>query len=347
MMEEKKFDELLELDDRIVNQNITKAVNQKIVKRVLLILLLVSVFMCGGIWSVNYITKARSYNPLSEKVENVYEGQELEASLSYELLLKYYLGTFMPGLYYDGYGEIKDLGFGNYEGYGRIGRLFDGKLSNIYLGMSTGSYHSYSITKEGNDLIQPIEEAFLVCPQNTKEECIGFPKYDANDKQKMMEEVLKMPDSSQFEVYVSYQKEIPLMYWNATLLPEYDYQFALTHFSYRSTDHPTYMGFMLHPYYVFEGSESYPDFHDSTTLIDYYQTILTTLSKHEDFVKHTSHSEVYVDAIAKELKNLENNEGSVYGYLAFVSKEEMMEILNDERNASIDIVDVKYSSFER
>lgn len=346
-MEDNKIDELFNLEEeqKEVNQ-INKRINKKIYRKISKVLISILVVLLIGLYGMNLIMKQINYNPYAEDV-SMFEEMNADdpncdpVGVMQSFLIDTYIRVTQPGVYYDSHFEIKDKGFGNYELYGRLDRMFEG----VVIGgggkyqLSQSTYELNNTEYLGRFLSTEPEHRFELDKQIYLER-----------RPEMLAEIEKMPESSQFEVYVSYDEAIALTDWHVGNVSDYKYVFALT-----KTFGQKNCGFNLYPATIRMVNEYYPSydithpFHELTSeeLYEHYESLLQVLLDHPDFVDAFSKTDKAYSYLEELMAQVKNKSVNIYGYLAYVSKEEMIEILNDENSEYVSIFDVKYSSFER
>ena len=383
---EDKFEEMFNEHPKEL-KSVEKQINKEITKRVVTIL--TSILVVGAIlvsalsYGTDLYYKNKYYNPFKEEgAAEMYPylvdeetAQEItfdelpdENSAAYGngknyyysqynyYLMSNFVSTFFPGyIYLAGGSEIEDLGNGNYKINGAFGRRkLDVNveiLQNEYYIEQSESSLNYS---------SGIETYFL--------ERSGRSAYDEQKDiyltQTLIPEVESMPDSSLFEVYVTYENPIPLEEWNKDNLPVYDYRYALTKFgegqlrsvgfTLKDGSSSLYMQNAQHKYTLsyandIDFSGCFVDFEKNTSddYYEYYKMRLSILKEHPKFVSTVEIGINEVSGIVEsELEKVENRAVLVEGYLAHVDKEEFLEILKDENTYYVQVKDVKYSIFK-
>ena len=336
-MNDRKLDDLLELhEEENIGKNITISINKKIYKKVISIILITLIVITGGYYGVNYFMKTVQYDPFRETIEEPfslysYVYDDLEGS-SYgcfqKFLLQTYVYTFYPGYYYDGSNEIIDLGFGRYELSGTLQRIFEG----VEIG---NKQNPYLLSNSKNELFSRFK---YISFTNMEDNITSY----ENNKAAIIDEILLLPDTSIFEIYVLYKEPIPLNEWQA----KDDTIYALSYF-----DEHVAAGFSLVTSSFDEHlNEFYPSYliadYSSDELYTHYETYLNILLNHEDFLKTVSEENV-IDLLESEKKKVEDENIEIQGYVAFASKAEIMGIMEDDNTLYVNIHDVKYSSFEK
>lgn len=372
-----QFDDLFNEEIKEI-ENIDRRIYKELAKKIITILIIsivsVSLLIVVVISGINVYYKNTRYNPFKEKgAEEMYEnlfmegvgipfdeldgiednGKEYYYASYNEFLMSTFVSTFFPGYVYNGYESIEDLGFGRYKVNGQFGKMgLDINptiLSDSYL--MDEDYSSLNVYSGYSNQFVIVRDY----SEKKKSEYVT---------DTLIPEVEKMPDSSLFEVYVTYINPIMLEDWNKDNITTYDYRYVLTRFG---TNQLQNMGFTLKdssgglymervqdvyslPYAnTAGGSGSYLRFEESTSddFYAYYKMKLSILAEHKDFVYVLEHGlNEITENIQMELKNIENREVDVEGYMAHVNKEEFLEILQDENTRVALVRDVKYSIFE-
>jgi len=361
---EDKFEQLFELkEDEQIEKNIIVSINKRIIKNVVLSIITILLIIVSVYYGTDFIVRKTNYDPYSEKLAaQLYEKREGK-SLStqgeyakidwyldyYDFLMNNYVSIFGNGKDYNNTTKIEYVGFGKYIVEGSWDNNFSNDINQKEPVM-------YAIEK--SKIILPLYGGHeFTCNEETSV-CEYGPDFDTwKEKQKyeMIEEVRKMPESSFYEIYVTYRNPIALDHWNEKNIPSYEYRFVLTNNQMTGE----YMGFSftgIDGYSYIETMEETPSYHisgfeenTSNDFYEYYKTRLMTLLKHENFLKALDFrsEKTHKVLIEEELERIEKKELEVKGYLAHVSKEEMLEILNDENTFYVKIEDAKYSIYEK
>jgi len=366
-------EELKEMD------NINNRIYKEIAKKIITILFTIIMSFCLVIMAVKcgldtYYTNTR-YNPFKEEgakelYKNLFvdgvdiEFDELDGKndngknyyyASYnEYLMSTFVSTFFPGYTYEGHESIEDLGYGRYKVYGTFGKMgLDVNptiISDSYVidenYSSLGAYSGYSNT---------FSQWYKYKGEISKSSYVT---------ETLIPEVEKLPESTLFEVYVTYINPILLDVWNKENVPVYDYRYVLTRFG---EDQLRDMGFRLKDtsggWYMDRVQDTYPisyandaggsgsylefAYNTSDDFYEYYKMKLTILSEHKEFVTVLEQGlNEITNNVNIELKNIEERNVEVKGFMAHVNKKEFLEILRDENTYNAIVKDVKYSIFE-
>lgn len=367
---EDKFEQLFELkEDENITNNITITINKKItmlIVRILLVILIVCLTISGICMGMYTIERNKYYDPFKEEgIAELYnektsfstgktyedlskEGKENVQMQYYDYLMATYYSVFVPGTYYEGSSSIEYVGEGNYTVYGGMHNGFGNNISY--------TYEPYGIVKSRNTS-DIFTSRFIFTCHESEDVCydqIGV-NWEEKGKIEMLEEVMSMPDSSVFMAYVSYKNAIPLSKWDYSAIPNYDYKYALTGYAKNNR----YVGFTMddfsgvHPFGAI-AEEVYGNywatFEDANgeEFYKHLKTRLSILAEHEEFANTFGGEDgSTMKAIQQMLEKVEKKEVEVKGYMAHVSKEEMLEILKDDNTAYITIEDVHYSMYEK
>lgn len=336
-MKEDKFEEMFQLEEEKTSQNITKKINQKIYRKALLVVLAVFLLIFGGIGGTHMILRNIYYDPYQEDA-SLFEGND------HATMQKFLMNTFIsmnyPNMFVDGFWDINTKGFGHYETKGAIKSMFSQRSIGDHLEMITLDQSSYSISpvRNGSQFINKNLDTFLM---NNYRETI---------KNNYLEEISLMPDSSIFEVYVTYENPIQLDEWNENMKVHYTYLLSDIHGS-------DYLGIPLETIYYYDNEkmdEKYPEYnlnsHTAEALYAHYQSYLRVLLDHEEFLKTmpgNAYENYWIEYYRDRLKEAEGHEVEIKGYSAYVKKNELIDIIHDHNSAYVYIQDVAYSSFER
>ena len=242
-------------------------------------------------------------------------------------MLQTYAYVFYPGYYYDGSAEVSDLGFGKYELSGNLYRIFEG--------IEIGNNKSYLLSNSKNELFSKFKYVSFI---NSEDQLSSYEK----NKTDIIEEILLLPDTSIFECYVLYKTPISLNEWQIKA----DVIYALSYF-----DEHVAAGFsLLTPLFDERLNEFYPFYsitdYSSDELYAHYETFLNILLNHKDFLKTVNEEEI-IALLENEKEKVDDKKVEIQGYVAFASKDEIMEMMNDDNTLYVNIHDVKYSSFEK
>lgn len=335
-------------------------INKRIYKKSSLAIAMILVAVVIAVLGCDILMKNTRYNPYHEDISSIetldeggISGKKDYYAIMQNILIENYVNLAYPGMYYDAENEIKDKGFGNYELSGKIERQFGGKKwgeGRESFKLSQSTYYlpgvqwlGVFLDSEISDQQSNLEDgAYAFGDEN-------FLKNYREEISKMLDEIEKMPDSSRYEVYVTYKNPIALKNWNATQIPNYEYVYALTY--HHAND---YWGFNVsRTRYIEKFNEYYPeyyltdDFEEITfeQLKLHYQSLLQMMLDHPNFISTVSSRTV--KDFQDEIERLQRDEVEIRGYLAYVSKDEIKEILQDSNSAYVYIHDVKYSSFEK
>ena len=260
-----------------------------------------------------------------------------------------YVSIFGNGKDYNNTIKIEYIGFGKY--------MIEGSWENTFSNdINQKDPVMYAIEK--SKILLPLYGGYeFACNEETSVCEYGGNMDTWKEKQKyeMIEEVRKMPESSVYEVYVTYRNPIALNNWNEKNIPSYEYRFVLTN-NQMTGEHMGFSFTGIDGYSYIETMDETPSYHisgfegnTSNDFYEYYKTRLMTLLKHENFLKALDFrsEKTHKVLIEEELERIEKKELEVKGYLAHVSKEEMLEILNDENTFYVKIEDAKYSIYEK
>ncbi len=342
-MKEDQFEEMLKLEETSPSINITKKINQKIYKKTMSIVLVIILLILGGIYAIHAGIQYVQYNPYREDISIFNDEYQNNYAIMQHFLMNTYISMNYPNMFVDGFWDIESKGFGCYETEGAIKSTFSERSFGDNLNTITLKKSKYSISpiRYGSQYVNEQIDDYMVS------------HYQNEAKNDYLEELVLMPDSSIFEVYVTYRNPIKLDEWNEDNLIKYEYTFALI-----DLDHNKYFGIPLKTMFHYDNerlNEKYPEYEltsmSSDKIYTHYMSYLHVMLDHSEFLKIMSFDNLTehgrYEYYSEKLKEAENHEVEIKGYSAFVKKNQLIEIINDNNSNYVYIQDVLYSSFER
>lgn len=350
-MEEKKLEEMMQFEDQVTNQEIAgkikkgmgKTIYAKLGKSFLVIFVILAV-LC---FSAEKFVVMDHYDPLNDEDIPILEEGGNHKVASFHLLMYVYTNLSIPGMVYVPANDYEYLGWGNYTLNAQLHNAFEpfifaSSTPNIQVNQSKLKIDGFT---RYVDMFVDGEEIDVL-----KE----YP-YVVENKQKDIEEINKLPDTSYFDVAISLNKKISL-----TEFVQLINTYANSSFMFATTraESDQFLGFSLfdHMGYGFDESfnQTYPNLILSNTaineevLFEHYTSMLKLINDHEEFKRLSntlydySHNIDFLEEYEKAMKD----GVSILGYRVHASKADLLKMLAMNEFDYYHIYDVKYSSFE-
>lgn len=331
-------------------KKINKQMNQIISFRVMKVLLIIGIVVCIGIYGLNQLVIVMNYNPYKESEIN--EG-DWSKSKDFNVLLETFLKMQYSGANFH-VNDVKDLNFGNY--------LVDLSAVSYLHSPNTGATNAYmkisgSRVKELDFYYQSNMSLSLLIYEfdNPSTNSDNETHMIKDNTLRIMEELNQFPDSSYFDVSLSFRDYIDTnqLY---SLMNTYDatiYWAAVENNQDRGIFGMA-QGFSLIDNYGYDviDKERYPnliafEYTSGEDIRDHYISQLQLLIDHPEFLKvmqtyYTSH--IYPEYFQERLGSAKQ-EINIYGIRVVVGKQEFIHMLEDLDVSFVKIHDAKLSKY--
>lgn len=364
-MNEKEFDELLELGPDEVNKEQVKMLHRQLNRKIFLtvfkhIVVIILVFTLS-VFAVSKVMDLVYYNPMKKSVET--ETKEVK---DFEFLMNFYTGLLYPEYKYTHtYETDHKKGFGQYELYGKLTRVFDYIIvdnqynvefnlkRNHIFAQSHASGYSY-----GNFLYQFIDVEGVKEDKDNQYQFEDYLEYNQIDEE-MIKEISSLPDSSRIEVVISFDQRKSLDEVVSFMKEYKDSSIAWIAINHsKELNKQIYSGIHLNSavYYDLtkEAEKEYPSlqlhqYNETITakeLEEAYLSRLKLLNKHSDFIATVENNlnELSIRSLYKEAKNRPLESIGVYGSF---TKQELLKMMKEHPKYLMKIEDVSLSVYDR
>lgn len=353
-MEENRIEDIMQLDDEVVNQKmsgkIKKGINKTIYSKLIKGLLVVSIVIGGLYFGFEKFVEMDNYNPLSdENIPIIQDDESNKEVASFHLLMYVYTNLSMPGQMYSN-SSISD-----YEDHGWAKYTLKAELHNAFDSFKMESNNSLvqvNKSKLSIDGFIRYVDMFVDCE---KVDVANQYSYVIENRQKDIEEIRKLPDTSYFDIAISLTEKIDMKEFVQTMNTYTNSNFI---FATTRAERDQYLGFSLfdHLGYGFEEefNKQYPNLIllnetlDEKVLNNHYASMLKLMNDYENFKKLTNTLYDYPHSInyLEEYEKTKSGDVEILGYRVYASKADLLKMLESDDFDYYHIYDVKYSSFE-